>query len=43
MSKKFNELKSPEMEAIAHQGKGVFETLKVISKMVLANIRGGLN
>jgi small GTP-binding protein len=43
MSKKFNELNSPEMEAVAHQGKGVFETLKVISKMVLANIRGGLN
>jgi small GTP-binding protein len=43
MSKKFNELNSPEMEAIAHQGKGVFETLKLISKMVLVNIRGGLN
>ncbi len=43
MSKKFNELNSPEMEAVAHQGKGVFETLKVISKMVLVNIRGGLN
>lgn len=43
MSKKFNELNSPEMEAIAHKGKGVFETLKLISKMVLVNIRGGLN
>lgn len=43
MSKKFNELNSPEMEAMAHLGKGVFETLKLISKMVLVNIRGGLN
>ncbi len=43
MSKKFNELHSPEMEAVAHKGKGVFETLKLISKMVLVNIRGRLN
>lgn len=43
MSKKFNELQSPEIEAVAHTGKGVFETLKIISKMVLVNIRGGLN
>lgn len=42
LSKKLNEMNCPEVEAIAQQGKGVFETLKIASKLVLMNIRGGL-
>ena len=34
--------KNPAFEAIASQGHGVFETLKMISKSVLLNIKGGL-
>lgn len=32
----------PEFEAKANMGQGVFETLKTITKMVLLNIKGGL-
>lgn len=42
LSKKFNLYDSPEFEAIANKGEGVFETLKSLSKLVLMNIRGGL-
>jgi signal recognition particle receptor subunit beta len=42
MSKKLNQNSYPEFEAIATQGEGVFETLKMISKLVLLNIKGGL-
>ncbi len=42
LSKKLNPRKLPEFEASAFQGEGVFETLKTISKMVLLNIKGGL-
>jgi len=42
LSQKLNPRKIPEFEASAFQGDGVFETLKTISKMVLLNIKGGL-
>ncbi len=43
LSKKLNKLNFPEFEASAVNGDGVFETLKMISKLVLMNIKGGLN
>lgn len=43
LREKLNPKKFPEMEAKASDGRGVFETLKLISKMVLLNIRGGLD
>jgi signal recognition particle receptor subunit beta len=42
LSQKLNTRRLPEFEAVAFQGEGVFETLKTISKMVLLNIKGGL-
>jgi signal recognition particle receptor subunit beta len=42
LSRKLNTRRLPEFEAVAFQGEGVFETLKTISKMVLLNIKGGL-
>lgn len=38
-----NKNNSPEFEAVAVKGNGVFETLKVISKLVLMNLKGGLD
>lgn len=43
LSKKLNELNHPEFEAVAINGEGVFETLKMISKLVLINVRGGIS
>ncbi len=43
LSKKLNPFKFPEFESIAAEGEGVFETLKMISKLVLLNIKGGLD
>jgi len=37
-----NKWKAPEFEAVAMKGQGVFETLKTISKLVLMNLKGGL-
>ncbi len=37
-----NKWKAPEFEAKAMVGVGVFETLKTISKLVLMNLKGGL-
>lgn len=37
-----NKRKLPAFEAVATTGQGVFETLKMISKSVLLNIKGGL-
>jgi hypothetical protein len=37
-----NKRKFPAFEATAVSGEGVFETLKMISKSVLLNIKGGL-
>ncbi|MCO4755343.1 MAG: gliding-motility protein MglA [Bacteriovoracaceae bacterium] len=42
MQKKLNTLDVPSFEASAVKGEGVFETLKMISKLVLLNIKGGL-
>jgi len=42
LNKKLNQLDRPSFEAVAVSGKGVFETLKAISKQVLLNIRGNL-
>lgn len=42
MQKKLNEKDFPCFEATAITGEGVFETLKAISKLVLLNIKGGL-
>ena len=41
LSSKINLFQAPEFAAIAIEGKGVFETLKMISKQVLLNIKGG--
>jgi len=38
-----NKHKVPSFEASAINGEGVFETLKMISKLVLMNLKGGLN
>ncbi len=37
-----NKRKLPEFEAVAVKGTGVFDTLKMISKLVLMNLKGGL-
>lgn len=37
-----NKRKYPAFEAVATNGQGVFETLKMVSKSVLLNIKGGL-
>jgi signal recognition particle receptor subunit beta len=42
MQYQLNKMKLPAFEAVATNGKGVFETLKMISKSVLLNIKGGL-
>jgi signal recognition particle receptor subunit beta len=42
LEEKLNELHSPSFESIAVDGQGVFESLKMISKLVLLNIKGGL-
>lgn len=43
LEKKLNKTDLPSFEAIANKGEGVFETLKMISKLVLLNIKGGLD
>lgn len=43
MQYQLNKLNLPAFEAVATNGKGVFETLKMISKSVLLNIKGGLD
>lgn len=42
MERKLNDLKVPAYEGCALSGDGVFDTLKTISKLVLLNIKGGL-
>lgn len=42
LEKKLNKMDLPSFEATALKGEGVFETLKMISKLVLLNIKGGL-
>jgi signal recognition particle receptor subunit beta len=43
MENKLNKEKKPSFEAIATTGEGVFDALKAVSKLVLLNIKGGLN
>ncbi len=38
-----NKWKVPAFEAVAVKGTGVFDTLKMISKLVLMNLKGGLD
>jgi len=38
MRGQLNKFNSPDIEAVAHQGYGVFETLKSVAKMVLKNL-----
>ena len=42
LSEALNKRKLPEFEAVAVKGTGVFDTLKMISKLVLMNLKGGL-
>ena len=42
LSQKLNSWERPEFEAVAIRGDGVFETLKTISKLVLLNVKGGI-
>lgn len=42
LEKKLNSIDLPSFESSAIKGEGVFETLKMISKLVLLNIKGGL-
>lgn len=42
LEQKLNFLDAPSFSACAMKGEGVFETLKTISKLVLLNIKGGL-
>lgn len=43
LERKINQHDFPSFESIATTGEGVFETLKMISKLVLLNIKGGLD
>lgn len=43
LEKDLNKWDSPSFEAVAIEGQGVFETLKSVSKLVLMNLKGGLN
>ena len=42
LSSQLNRWDAPEFEAVATSGHGVFETLKMISKSVLMNVRTGI-
>ncbi len=42
LSEKLNKYSLPEFEAIAIEGQGVFETLKLVTKKVLMNVKSGL-
>ncbi len=43
LERNLNLWKSPSYQAVSLKGTGVFETLKTISKLVLMNIKGGMN
>ncbi len=43
LSETLNPHGCPEFDSIANKGQGVFESLKAISKLVLLNLKGGLN
>jgi signal recognition particle receptor subunit beta len=40
LSKALNKYGAPEFEAVATSGQGVLETLKALSKMILADLKG---
>lgn len=40
MAKVLNRMAAPEFEAVATEGRGVLETLKALSKMILADLQG---
>ena len=42
LQQELNRWKVPAFEAVATSGQGVFETLKMVSKLVLLNLKGGL-
>lgn len=42
LQRQLNKRNYPAFEAVATSGQGVFETLKMVSKSVLLNIKGGL-
>jgi signal recognition particle receptor subunit beta len=42
LQRQLNKHKFPAFEAVAVNGEGVFDTLKMVSKAVLLNIKGGL-
>ncbi len=42
LTKQLNKWNFPAYPAVARTGQGVFESLKMVSKMVLMNLRGGL-
>ena len=42
LKKQLNKWDAPEFESVAIDGQGVFETLKMVSKFVLMNLKGGL-
>jgi len=43
LEKRLNRYDVPSFEAVALNGDGVFQTLKMISKLVLLNLKGGLD
>ena len=43
LQKQLNKWNFPAYSAVARTGQGVFESLKMVSKMVLMNLRGGLS
>ena len=42
LEKNLNKWKSPSFEAVASDGQGVFDALKMVSKLVLMNVKGSL-
>ena len=42
LEERLNKWDAPSFEAVAIKGEGVFETLKMVSKLVLMNLKGGL-
>ena len=43
LEKRLNQYDVPSFESVALSGDGVFQTLKMISKLVLLNLKGGLD
>ena len=43
LERSLNKYDVPSFSASALEGEGVFETLKMVSKLVLMNLKGGFN